>query len=517
MTPPKTLTPALRNRLSAHVVASGTDTVTSTDVFTGGVLAELPQSTPQDVAGAVAAARTAQSAWAATDVAERMRVFKRFHRLILKHREQICDLIQAETGKARKTAFQELCDPLLVTSHYLRAAPKLLKPKSRKGMAPFAIKTTEIRQPKGVVGIISPWNFPFALGIADLIPALMAGNAVVLKPDTQTALSPLFGVDLLYRAGLPAGLVQVVLGEGAVVGSAVVDTVDYVGFTGSTRTGKEVGSRASARLVGCSLELGGKNPMIVLDDADLDLAVTGAVNGCYANAGQLCMHIERLYVHEKIFEEFRDRFVAATKQVKLAAAYGYDHDMGSLTGQNQLKTVAEQVDDARAKGATVLTGGQARPDIGPYFYEPTVLAGVTPEMVCHSAETFGPVVALYPFATDEEAVALANATEYGLNGSVYGDDLDRAEAVARRVRAGTVNVNDTLSAAYASIDAPMGGMGSSGLGRRHGEEGLLKYTESQNVSVQRVQVIDPPQGIPYRHYARIMAASLRLMRAAGLR
>ncbi|MGH3520638.1 MAG: succinic semialdehyde dehydrogenase, partial [Haloechinothrix sp.] len=471
----------------------------------------------QDVEAAVTAARPAQRRWAATDVAERMRVFKRFHKLVLKNRELICDLIQAETGKARKIAFQELCDPLLVTSHYLRAAPKLLKPKSRKGMTPFAIRTTELRQPKGVVGIISSWNFPFALGIADLIPALIAGNAVLLKPDTQTALSPLLGVDLLYRAGLPAGLVQVVLGDGPVVGSAVVDTADYVGFTGSTRTGREVGARASARLVGCSLELGGKNPMIVLDDADIDLAVTGAVNGAYANAGQLCMHIERLYVHETIFDTLRNRFVAATQGVKLAAEYGYDHDMGSLTGQNQLKTVSEHVDDARAKGARVLTGGRPRPDIGPYFYEPTVLTGVTPDMLCHSAETFGPVVALYPFATDDEAVALANDTEYGLNASVYGGDLIRAEAVARRVRAGTVNVNDTLSAAYASIDAPMGGMGSSGLGRRHGEEGLLKYTEAQNVSVQRISVIDPPKGLPYKQFTRIMAVSLSFMRRIGLR
>lgn len=445
---PRTVTPDLLARLCERVVASGEDSATSTHVFTGADLARLPQSSVEDVAQAFGLARRAQRAWEQVPIAERMRVFRRFHRLVLKNRELICDLIQAETGKARKTAFEELCDPLLVTSHYLRAAPKLLAGRRRKGMTPMAIKSSEIRRPKGAVGIISPWNFPFALAISDLIPALMAGNAVVLKPDTQTALSPLFGVDLLYQSGLPEGLVQVVLGEGPVVGSAVVDNADYVGFTGSTATGKQVGARASARLVGCSLELGGKNPMVVLDDVDLDLAVSGAVKGSYPNAGQLCMHIERLYVHEKIFDEFRRRFVAASEGV-LGAEYTYDFDMGSLTGPNQLKTVSEHVDDARAKGATVLTGGRARPDVGPYFYEPTVLTGVTEDMVCHARETFGPVVALYPFATDDEAVEFANATEYGLNASVYGGDLERAEAVARRIHAGTVNVNDALAAACA--------------------------------------------------------------------
>jgi len=514
---PRTLTPELVARLAPRITADGTETATSTTVFTGAPLATLPRSTPDDVAVAFEHARRAQLSWAATDVRERLAVFDRFHSLLLRERDLVCDLIQAETGKARRTAFIELCDPLLVTSHYRRTAAKLLRPRRRKGMFPLATSATEVRTPKGVVGVISPWNFPFALALADTIPALIAGNAVVLKPDSQTALSPLFGADLLYRAGLPDGLLQVVLGDGPVIGTAVVDHADYVAFTGSTRTGRVVGARAGARLVGCSLELGGKNPMIVLDDANLDLAVSGAVNGCYTNAGQLCMHIERLYLHESLYADFTDRFVAATRKLSVGGRYDFTAELGSLTGRNQLKNVTEHVDDARAKGANVLTGGQPRPDLGPFFYEPTVLVGVTPGMTCYDNETFGPVVALYPFRTDDEAVQLANATDYGLNGSVFGGDTARAEAIARRVRAGTVNVNDAYSIAYGSVDAPMGGLGSSGLGRRHGAEGLLKYTESQSIGTQRVQVMEPPRGMSYRTYARVTALLLRVLHRLRIR
>ncbi|WP_436493579.1 succinic semialdehyde dehydrogenase [Actinokineospora sp. HUAS TT18] len=517
MTLPASITPELIARLSRHVAASTDATVSTVEVFTGATLATLPCSTEQDVADAVAAARGPQAAWAAVDPQERMAVFARFHKLVLDNRDTIADLIQAETGKARRYAFEDLIEPAITTAHYLKAAPRLLRPRKRKGMMPFAIQTTELRVPKGVVGIISPWNFPFALGISDSIPALMAGNAVVLKPDTQTALSPLFGVDLLYRAGLPDGLITVVIGDGPTVGGALVDSADYVGFTGSTRTGAEVGAKATGRLIGCSLELGGKNPMVVLDDADLDVAVAGAVTSAFANTGQLCMHIERVYAHESVYDAFVRKFVEKTGKLKLGAGYDYKNDVGSLISTRQRKAVAEHVDDARAKGATVHIGGAARDDLGPAFYEPTVLTGVTPDMLCHAQETFGPVVAIYPVRDDDEAVALANDTAYGLNASVYGRDLARAKAVGARLRAGTVNINDGHAAAYASIDAPMGGMGRSGLGRRHGVEGLLKYTESQNLSVQRIQVIPPPKGIPYGRYTSIMARSLRLLRKLGVR
>ncbi|HEY0449446.1 succinic semialdehyde dehydrogenase [Actinophytocola sp.] len=513
---PGSLTDDLLDRLRARVTA-GEATYTSTAVFSGGELATLPESAIGDVHTAFEKATRAQQAWGATGVRDRLAVFERFHRLLLKNRDTVADLIQAETGKSRRDAFEELCEPALVTSYYLRTAPKLLAPRRRAGLMPGAIGATERRQPKGVVGIVSPWNYPFALALGDLVPALVAGNAVVLKPDSQTALSPLYGVELLYRAGLPDDLLQVVLGDGPTIGGAVVDTCDYIGFTGSTRTGTEIAERAGRRLVGCSLELGGKNPMLVLDDVKIAQTAKAAVRGCFANAGQLCLSIERIYVHDSIFDSFAEAFVAETGRLRLAAGYDYGADLGSLTSQRALKTVSEHVDDARAKGATVLTGGRPRPDLGPFFYEPTVLADVTPGMLCHAAETFGPVVSLYPFADDDEAVALANETEYGLNASVFGRDTARAAALGARLRTGTVNINDGYASAYGSTDAPMGGMGVSGLGRRHGAEGLLKYTEAQTIASQRVNLLTPPAWVPYGLFTRFMAASLRVMRRIGLR
>jgi succinate-semialdehyde dehydrogenase/glutarate-semialdehyde dehydrogenase len=283
MTRPPALTDVLLDTLRARVCASTSDTYTTTEVFTGGELAVLPSSTVTDVHTAYERAARARQEWSARPLDERLAVFHRFHSLLLKERETVVDLLQAETGKSRRDAFEELCEPALVTSYYLRTAPKLLRPKKRAGLMPGAIGVVELRQPKGVVGIISPWNYPFALAFGDLIPALIAGNGVVLKPDSQTALSPLFGTDLLYRSGLPEGLLQVVLGDGPTIGGAVVDTCDYIGFTGSSRTGALIAARAGERLIGCSLELGGKNPMIVLPDVNIEAAARSAVRGCFAN------------------------------------------------------------------------------------------------------------------------------------------------------------------------------------------------------------------------------------------
>jgi aldehyde dehydrogenase (NAD+)/succinate-semialdehyde dehydrogenase/glutarate-semialdehyde dehydrogenase len=292
---------------------------------------------------------------------------------------------------------------------------------------------------------------------------------------------------------------------------------DYVMFTGSTATGRIIGELAGKNLIDCCLELGGKNPMLVLEDADVDEAVHAALFGGFGNSGQICMHIERLYVHDSIYDEFRDKFVAATEALNIGAAYDFGPDLGSLVSVDHRDRVVAHVEDAKAKGATVLTGGQARPDLGPAFFEPTILEGVTPDMLAGSTETFGPVVGLYRFHTEEEAIELANDTDYGLNASVWSTDHDRAKAVARRIDSGNVNVNDILATAYASKGTPSGGLKQSGVGARHGDQGLLKYTDGQTIALLKKQVMEPQKDQTYDAYAKQTQRSLKLMRKTRLR
>ncbi|MBQ1159692.1 succinate-semialdehyde dehydrogenase (NADP(+)) [Streptomyces sp. A73] len=509
------VTPALVAALTRDVVGSGK--TSSRSPFTGEVLAELPESTPEDVATAFEEARTAQRDWAATSVRQRAAILLRFHDLVLARQSEVLDLIQLETGKARLHAHEEVQAVAVAARHYGRKAPSYLRPKRHTGAIPALTKVTELRHPRGVVGQIAPWNYPFELSVGDALPAFAAGNAVVMKPDTQTALTALWARDLLIEAGLPADVWQVVLGEGPVIGPEVTDRGDYISFTGSTRTGREVARRAAARLVGCSLELGGKNAMLVLEDADLDKAAAGAVRGAFSSAGQLCISIERLYVHESVADAFLERFVARTRALRLGASLAYGADMGSLVSERQLRTVEQHVADAVDKGATVLAGGRPRPDIGPLFYEPTVLEGVEPAMAVCGEETFGPVVSVYRFCDVEEAVELANTTSYGLNSSVWSGNGRRARQIAARLRTGTVNVNEGYASAYGSAQAPMGGMGDSGLGRRHGSEGILKYTEPQTVAHQRVLPMAPSLGMSDEAYAAFMSRSLKALKALRFR
>ncbi len=517
LTRPASITDELLDRITARVVSSGGGVWKLTEVYTGEVITTLPQSSPEDITTAFARAREAQAIWSQWPIKKRLALFKRFHTLLLQHNETIVDLIQAESGKARRMAFDETCDVPMVTSHYLKRAAKLLAPVKRGGPVPVMSTSTEIRQPKGVVGIIAPWNFPFATGISDAVPALMAGNGVVLKPDNKTALSPLYGVSLLYEAGLPEGLFQVVCGEGPDVGPTLIDNANYVMFTGSTQTGRYVGQRAGQNLIGACLELGGKNPMIVLADANLDEVVEGALFGVFGNTGQICMHIERMYVHDSIYDDFKLRFVEATKGLKIGAAYDFEPELGSLISVDHKERVAAHVADAVAKGATVLCGGRERPDLGPAFYEPTILEDVSADMLAGSCETFGPVVALHRYSSVEEAVALANDTDYGLNASVWGTDLDEAVAVAERIESGNVNVNDTLAAAYASKGTPSGGVKQSGIGARHGDQGLLKYTDVTNLAVLKKQVLSAPRDQPFEKHVEQTLKGLALMRRLGIR
>lgn len=501
--------------LTARVLATTGRSLALHSPLDGAPLAHVPQSSTDDVAEAFVRARRAQALWARTPVDERAAVLLRLHDLVLERQSEICDLIVLESGKARKDAYDEVLHVALTARYYGRTARRHLATERKLGVVPGLTRVEVNRVPKGVVGIISPWNYPFTMALCDGLPALLAGNAVVTKPDAQTMLTALLGARLLDEAGFPKDLWQVVAGPGRELGGPIIERSDYVCFTGSTATGKIIAAQCADRLIGCSLELGGKNPLLVLRDADLERAAEGAVRASFSNAGQLCVSMERLYVADQVYDRFVERFVARTQAMTLGATLDWGNDMGSLISQDQLDTVTAHVEDAVAKGARVLAGGKARPDLGPFYFEPTILEGVTPDMTCFGHETFGPVVSLYRFHDEADAVARANDGSYGLNASIYSRDGDRARAIARHVRCGTVNINEGFGATFASIDSPMGGMRESGMGRRQGSEGIHRYTESQSVATQRLLRLSPVLGMSDETYAKVMATNLRIMKKLG--
>ncbi len=484
--------------------------------LTGLPLAEIPQSTPSDVGCAVQQARSALRAWDALGYRRRAAVVLDFHDRLLAQREDVLDLIQLETGKTRANAFDEVAEVANVARFYARAAAGLLAPRRLRGAVPLLGTATERRRPRGVVGIITPWNYPFALSLGDAVAALLAGNAVVLRPDPRTCLSVLWGLRLLLASGLPTGVLQVLTGDGRVIGDAVARRTDYVCFTGSTEVGRQVARLSADRLVGCSLELGGKNALYVCADAPLEVAVDVAVRGTFTGAGQLCVHTERLVLHEGVADEFLSRFVAAAEGMRLGVALDYGYDMGSLFGPDQLQRVTEHVSDAVRHGAVVLTGGRPRPDIGPWVYEPTVLDGVTAAMDVRDAETFGPVVSVYRVRDDEAAVRLINDSDYGLHATIVSADRDAARRLAPRLRTGTVSINETFTASWGATGAAMGARGHSGTGGRHGAEGLLKYTVLQSVAEQRAGSLASGRSAQ-RRLAGLYSGGLRAWRRSGLR
>jgi acyl-CoA reductase-like NAD-dependent aldehyde dehydrogenase len=500
--------------LTGRLVAAG-GTVEVRSPLNGQPLAHIPQSTEADIDEAFRRARTAQREWARTSIDTRAAALLRLHDLVLDRQAEILDLICLESGKARKHAFDEPLHIALTARYYGRTAHQHLDRRRVRGVFPALTRVEVNHAPKGVVGIISPWNYPFTMALCDGLPALLAGNAVVAKPDAQTMLSALYAAQLLEEAGFPRDLWQVVSGPGAEVGGALVARADHICLTGSTATGRSVAAGCAERLIGCSLELGGKNPLLVLRDADLEKAAEGAVRAAFSNAGQLCVSMERMFVADQIYDRFLERFLARTEAMTLGATLEWGNDMGTLVSQAQLDTVVAHVDDAVARGARVLTGGRARPDLAPFFYEPTILEGVTPEMTCFGKETFGPVIAAYRFHDEADAIARANEGEYGLNASVYSQDGSRARAVARLISCGTVNINEAFAATFASVEAPMGGMRQSGIGRRQGSEGVLRFTETQSVATQRALRLAPSLGMSDATYAKVMTANLRLLKKLG--
>jgi succinate-semialdehyde dehydrogenase / glutarate-semialdehyde dehydrogenase len=485
--------------------------------FTGDVLHELPLSSAQDVADATAAARVAQASWWAAGWAHRREVLLRAHDLLLERRELLLDAVQTETGKTRGQAFEEVFNSAAATRYNALAAHRVLQGGPRRGGIPLVLRARVQYRPKGIIGVITPWNYPLSLAIMDIAPALAAGNGVVQKADDQGALSILAARRCFTDAGVPEALWAVVAGDGDEIGNAVVDAGDYVSFTGSTATGTRVAQRAAGRLVPASMELGGKNPMIVLDDVDPAKAAADAAYGCFSAAGQLCVSVERIYVLRGVADRFIPAFAERVTSLKLGPDLDYTTDVGSLATKAQLDRVTAHIDDAVAHGATVLAGGRARPDIGPYFVEPTVLTDVSSAMQCFAHETFGPVVAITVVDSEDAAIAAANDSEFGLNASVLAGSHSRGLRVAERLRAGSVNVNEGYRATFGSVDAPMGGVKHSGLGRRNGAEGLLRYADATTIASATGLLQLPRTGAEFRALTPAMLLLLRTLRAVRRR
>jgi len=421
------------------------------------------------------------------------------------------DIVQLETGKARAHAYEEVAGGLGAARYYAKVGPKALRSKKTVAGVPVLTKTWVNHVPVGVVGVITPWNYPLALCLLDVLPALMAGNAVVQKSDNQTTLTALFSRHLAIRAGLDPALWTVVAGDGATVGNALTDSADYIAFTGSAKTGAQVGARAAARLIPFSLELGGKNPMIILDSAKLDFAAETLIGGAFGSAGQLCVSIERAYIPNHLKDEFLAVLKEKVESLKLGNSNDFSMDIGTLTGANQLARVQGFIADATSKGANVITGGHPLADLGPYYYAPTIVTGVTSNMNMFDGEVFGPVVAVFGYDNIKEAITLANDTTEGLNASVVGNKREAAR-VASQIMAGTVNINEGFRATFASLDSPMGGMKQSGHGRRNGVEGLLKYTEAQTIGIHQGLLNFPWRGNQYNRMAPLLNLLSKILR-----
>lgn len=465
---------------------------------TGQTITTVPTLSAGEVKALVARARAAQPAWEAVGFEERGRVLRRAQKWVTDNAERIIETIVSETGKTYEDAqLAEIMYAAAAFGFWAKEAPGFLADEPMKSANPLVKgKKLVVRyRPVGVVGVIGPWNFPLTNSFGDCIPALAAGNAVILKPSEVTPLTSLLMAEGLRASGLPDDVFQVATGDGA-TGAALVDEVDFVMFTGSTKTGRKVAERAAQTLTPVGLELGGKDPMIVLADADLERAANAAAYYSMNNGGQVCISIERVYVEAPVYDQFVTKVTEKVKKLRQGRSTGPGSvDVGAVTFPPQLGIIEAHVRDAVDKGARVLTGGRAASGPG-MFYEPTVLVDVDHTMSCMTEETFGPTLPIMKVPDAEEALRLANDSPYGLQASVWTKDTRRGEALARRVEAGAVCVNDA-QVNYTALELPMGGWKTSGLGTRHGAGGIRKYTKQQTILVTRLAGKRDPHMFPY--------------------
>lgn len=473
-------------------------------------IGEIEVHTADDVRAVVERARKAQQQWAEASFAERGRVLRRAVQELLARQDEFVATIERETGKpAFETLSAELlagCDAL---EFWAKRARKLL---AERVVPLHLMKTKKLRlvyKPLGVVGIITPWNFPFILALNPCAQALMAGNAVVLKPSEVTPHAGCLVEELFRAAGLPEGVLTCVTGDGE-TGAALVEAgVDKISFTGSVRTGRQVAEACGRRLIPCTLELGGKDPMVVCADADLERASSGAVYGAFANAGQVCVSTERVYVVDAVADEFLRRVVEKTGRLRQGT--GGESDVGPLIWPPQLEIIERHVEDARRHGARVLTGGRRNPAYHGYFYEPTVLADVDHEMLVMREESFGPLLPVMRVRDEAEALRLANDSPYGLNASIWTRDKRRGTELARQVQSGCAVVNDCMIT-YGIPESPFGGVGESGIGRVNGELGLKSYCAVQSIVVDRFGSKAEPIWFPYHaRKTRWLRRAMRLV------
>jgi acyl-CoA reductase-like NAD-dependent aldehyde dehydrogenase len=460
----------------------------SIDPSTGDLIAQFELTPPADVPRILERARRVQHDWARRPIAGRCHLLRRLGEIILTRRQEIAEIVTREAGKPRvESLFAEVLVSIDTAQYYAANAAKLLRP-DRVPHHSLAMKAKSGRlhyEPLGVIGVISPWNYPLAVPMGTLVPAVAAGNAVILKPSELTAWCGALIGELFEQAGFPKNLVQVIQGGGDLGAALIAAAPDKIIFTGSVETGRRVAAACAAKLIPSVLELGGKDAMLVLADADLHIASSAAVWGSYTNCGQACVSVERIYVDQQVVERFTALCVEKTKKLKLGSPLDPDTEVGPMIRASQLERVRAQLDDAVARGAKILCGGRPRPDLGPCFIEPAVVTGVTPAMKLMQEETFGPVLAIAAVANTEEAVRLANDSPFGLSASIWTRDSARGRELAARLRAGSVMVNDVASY-FGICEAPHGGCGASGWGRTHSRAGFLELVHLKYVDVDRV-------------------------------